>query len=122
MFKAPVALLLLCAAPAVHAGEVLSPPVASASVGPDPADGAKVQVRVRFTEEGRRRFAEFTAAHVGRTVEVLLDGSAASAPMRILTPIPGGELVFYPVPADRAEDDAARLSSGSAAFGVRLLP
>ena len=122
MLRDLIAILVLCVASAAHAGEVLSLSVASASVEPDPADRSRLQVHIRFGEGGRRSFAAFTSAHVRQSVRVLVDGSVASAPMRVLTPITGGAMSFYPVPPDQAENTARRLSSGSAAFGVELLP
>ncbi len=47
------------------------------------------EILVRFTEEGSRRFAEVTGAHVGEQLAIVLDGRLCSAP-RIVDRIAGG--------------------------------
>jgi preprotein translocase subunit SecD len=89
---------------------------------PAPEDKRKLQVVMRFTDESRRDFGDFTARHVNQCARFLVDGNTASGTARILTSITGGYAVLDPILPDQAEQIAQRLSEHPASLAVELAP
>ena len=84
------------------------------------ATGAAV-VNVTFDPESQRALADFTAANVGRRVELRVDGAVVSAPV-IRDAILGGEIVISgAMTADEAGRLAMRLRDG-ALIAVEIVP
>jgi preprotein translocase subunit SecD len=54
-----------------------------------PNEGGGPAVGIVFTAEGAKKFADFTAAHVGGMAAILIDGRVTSAPT-IRDPVTGG--------------------------------
>jgi preprotein translocase subunit SecD len=80
---------------------------ASASVT---GDGARAVLNVRLTPDGARRMRDYTAAHVGEALPLVVDGKVVHAPV-IRVPISGDGLQIEPL--ERAvADDVARLING----------
>lgn len=114
-------LLPLLASPA-FAADPLFLPVQSISIELDPINSSTFQINVHLTEEGRSRFGRFTTEHVGDKIKFLADARAVSPPVRILTPMNGGVVVFKSVPSNEAEQIAQEISKHLAAFAVELIP
>jgi preprotein translocase subunit SecD len=71
--------------------------------------GGTPQIELTLTEEGARRFAEITAANVGRNLAILVDGRVVCAPV-VRTPISGNRVVISgPFTRTEAEAIAAGL-------------
>lgn len=80
-------------------------------VGFDQYGGA--EVRLRFTSEGSRRFADVTRGNVGRSLAIVLDGRVSSAP-RIQEAILGGQAqITGDFSMDEARATVAVLNSGA---------
>ena len=73
---------------------------------------------LQLTPQGGEAFAGFTARHVGKTVDLVIDGKVMISP-RLVEPITGGRIVvsgkFAP---GRLEAIARRISAGSATVDV----
>ena len=70
-------------------------------------------VSLKFNSEGAKKFAEITAANVGRSLAIVLDGKVQSAP-RIREAIPSGEAVITGrFDAEAAQDLALVLRVGA---------
>jgi hypothetical protein len=95
-------LLILGAAPAVAAPLALKVAAALASFD---STGEAV-VNVRFDPGSAQALAEFTAANVGRRVELRVDGQAVASPV-IRDTIMGGEIV---ISGSLTAADAGRLA------------
>ncbi len=91
--------------------------VVKARVLPDPIT-QQPQVELELGADGRQRFAEATAAALGRKLAIVLDGRVRSAPI-VQSPIPGGRIVVTMGGADpaaqerEAHDLVAVLRAGS---------
>lgn len=64
--------------------------IESAKASFDERTGGPV-VSIVLTPDGRERFAEFSRAHVGRMIAMVVDGTVISAPV-IAEPVTGGQL------------------------------
>lgn len=95
-------LLILGAAPAVAAPLTLKVATALASFD---STGEAV-VNVRFDPGSAQALAEFTAANVGRRVELRVDGQVVASPV-IRDTIMGGEIV---ISGSMTAEDAGRLA------------
>ncbi len=102
LFRVIAVVLLVAAAPAVAAPLTLKVATALASFD---STGEAV-VNVRFDPGSARALAEFTAANVGRRVELRVDGQAVASPV-IRDPITGGEIV---ISGSMTAADAGRLA------------
>lgn len=123
MFRRLISLLLLLlAASTAYAEGGVSLRAVTASVEPDLSDKSEQQIYVRFDDEGRKSFAAFTSEHIGRQINIKLNGRSVSRTTTIRSPITGGVMVFNPAPADQAENMVRQLSSGHAAIQIELLP
>jgi SecD/SecF fusion protein len=80
---------LLIERKAVLVGDALS----NASVRFDQSSFGEPIVALEFNPEGAKKFAEITAANVGRRLAIVLDGKVQSAP-RIREAIPSGQAVI----------------------------
>ena len=73
---------------------------------------------LQLTPQGGEAFAAFTERHVGKTVDLVIDGKVMISP-RLVEPIIGGRIVvsgkFAP---GRLEAIARRISAGSATVDV----
>jgi preprotein translocase subunit SecD len=65
--------------------------MSSATKGDEP----RVTLHCRVTEDGERRLVEFSTAHVGETVTIMLDGEVMARP-RINAPLSGGFQIIIP--------------------------
>ncbi|WP_140048963.1 SecDF P1 head subdomain-containing protein [Devosia lucknowensis] len=74
---AAVALLALAAPAVAQSNTVLE--VMSASVGRDDQTGQPA-LKISLTGDGRAGLAEFTARHVNRVVDVLVEGAVVTSP------------------------------------------
>jgi preprotein translocase subunit SecD len=101
--------------------EPLALEVAKAAVSVEPRTN---QALITFTlkEASRRSFADFTAANVGRTIEIRIDGRVMMKPV-IREPITGGiGQVAGSFSAGEAKAIADRLTSGAARLEVEAVP
>lgn len=96
-------LLVFSAAPSLAEPLLLS--IVSAEAGQDPATGMPV-VALKMTGESAKAFGDFTAAHVGHAVSILVDGEAVSSPV-VREPIRGGEVT---ISGSMTEADAKALA------------
>jgi preprotein translocase subunit SecD len=62
--------------------------IRSVSLGRDPLSGEPL-IDVAFSNAGAQKFAEITAANIGKRLAILLEGKVQTAPV-IATSIPGG--------------------------------
>jgi preprotein translocase subunit SecD len=73
---------------------------------------------LQLTPQGGEAFAGFTERHIGKTVDLVIDGKVMISP-RLVEPITGGRIVvsgkFAP---GRLEAIARRISAGSATVDV----
>ncbi|MDD4900024.1 MAG: protein translocase subunit SecD [Candidatus Omnitrophica bacterium] len=87
--------------------------LADASVRFDQSSFNQPVVSLRFNPEGAKKFAEITAANVGKRLAIVLDGKVQSAP-RIKEAIPSGEAVISGrFTAEQAQDLAIVLRVGA---------
>ena len=73
---------------------------------------------MRLDEPGAQAFAAFTAARIGRPVEVLVEGRLIGRPV-IHEPIRGGRIAIQGLDAATVKEVTARLSTGKALLTVR---
>ena len=105
----------------VAAGSAFASPlalaVADAGITEDVAAGGTV-IAIKLSPDSATAFGDFTAAHVGHKVSILIDGKSVMEPV-ILDPIRGGVLEISG-PVDRAQwaPLASRLKSGEAILAV----
>lgn len=99
---------LLLESEAVLTGDALSDAMVSFSQ----ADFGGQVVSMRFNSEGTKKFAQVTAANIGRRLAIVLDGKVQSAP-NIKEAIPSGEAVISGrFTVDQAQDLAKILKHG----------
>lgn len=99
---------LLLESEAVLTGDALSDAMVSFSQ----ADFGGQVVSLRFNSEGAKKFAQVTAANIGRRLAIVLDGKVQSAP-NIKEAIPSGEAVISGrFTVDQAQDLAKILKHG----------
>ena len=77
-------------------------------------------VSFSLTQDGARRFATFTANHVGRQLAIVLDGRVQSAPV-VETPITGGEGQIRGFTREEASDLALVLRAGALPVSMTFL-
>jgi len=108
-----VCLAVLLLACGLAAAEPLALAVAAATVVRDPAPGQDA-LDVKLTPDSAKAFAAFTAANVGKTIDLSIDGAVVMSP-RLVEPILGGEImVSGTFSRDELRRLAERISSGSA--------
>lgn len=79
------------------------------------------QVAIEFTDEGAKKFADLTAANVGRTISILLDGQVLTAP-RVNEAITGGKAVITGSRnLEEAHNLAVLLRSGALPVKVNII-
>ena len=85
--------------------------VASASleVQPDPAGTQAYLVVITLDEEGKEKFAQATADHIGEVINIRVNGEIVSAPV-VQEPITGGSCVISGVTWEEAESLAEQLN------------
>ncbi|MDD3987938.1 MAG: protein translocase subunit SecD [Candidatus Omnitrophota bacterium] len=99
---------LLLESEAVLTGDALS----DAMINFSQADFGGQVVSLRFNSEGAKKFAQVTAANIGRRLAIVLDGKVQSAP-NIKEAIPSGEAVISGrFTVDQAQDLAKILKHG----------
>jgi preprotein translocase subunit SecD len=81
--------------------------IVAASAEVDPLTHKPV-VSITFGAAGGNRFADYTSAHVGELVAVIVDGVVLSAP-RIMSPVLGGTVIIN---GQMSMADATRIASG----------
>src|SRR5260221_14663266 len=91
--------------------------VADASVVNEPAVGGPA-VNIKLASESAKAFENFTAAHIGDKLDVMIDGKVVMSP-KLIDPIRGGTLQISGV-FDRVEWKklAAQLKSGQSHLEV----
>ncbi|GEM_PF-2237785 len=78
--------ILLFVAPVIPAAaQSITVDVRFTSVGNDEQTGQPA-LKIRMSDEGRKIFSAFTEQHVGKTIDVLVDGVVVTSPM-LHTPI-----------------------------------
>lgn len=112
-------LIALCVAfvvaPALAEPLVIS--LSEAVAAHDPATGQPI-IRIQMTTGSAGAFADFTRRHVGRTVDIRIDGRTIMSPA-IREPILGGSAVLSGDLTDTdAADLARRLATGDAVIEV----
>ncbi len=119
--RALLAGLTLLTRPAA-AAEAVTLEVASASLVSDDPSGLPA-LRLDFNRRGRRAMAEFTARHVGQTIDVLIGGTIVTSPM-IMEPIAGGSVIIRGGDLSEAalREMARRLQAGDAIVRMRTRP
>jgi preprotein translocase subunit SecD len=98
------------------AADPLTLPVAHATVGFDARTGEPV-VTIVLTASGRNLFGAFTRQHVGRRIDVRVDGASINKPV-LRTPIEGGTLQILLATAQEASSLASGLSAGAAKLEI----
>ncbi len=92
----------------------------NATEGKDPTSGM-VQVSLEFNPAGTKKFAEATAANVGRTIAILLDGQLLQKPV-VDEPIPSGQAVIKGyADLNEAHNIAVLLKSGSLPLKTEII-
>lgn len=87
--------------------------IVQAAEGTD-AGTSRPVVEVRLSPDAATRFGAFTTAHVGRRLDIRVDGSVLSSPV-IPAPITGGSFVLMGTfTAEEARTLAAAIRAGSA--------
>ena len=75
--------------------------------------GASYGIKIEFTDEGGKKFAEVTAASVGKPITICYDGDVISSPT-VQSPISGGEAVIANIDSfEEAENIASFLNAGT---------
>ena len=93
--------------------------IKNATVSQDPTNGGIV-VNVTMDTAGTKTWADYTTAHVGKQVAIVLDGVVKSAPV-VNEPITGGQTqISGKFTADEAKSLATVLQTG--ALPVKLVP
>lgn len=87
-----VVILMTTAMGGLAAAEPLALAVERVSVAKDEVVAGQKQLRLELTPVGREAFAQFSREHVGRTVDLRIDGDVVASP-RLVEPISGGVLV-----------------------------
>jgi len=78
-------------------------------------------VKLIFTEEGKKKFADITRENIGRRLAILLDGQILIAP-NINSEIPSGEAyITGGFTLDTAKDLAVQINSGALPVPVKVL-
>jgi preprotein translocase subunit SecD len=110
-----VALLIGAADMATAAPLALT--VADATLVNEPAVGG-LAVNIKLSSDSAKAFEDFTAAHVGDTLDVMIDGKIVMSP-KLIDPIRSGELQISGA-FDRTEwtKIVARLKSGQSHLEV----
>jgi preprotein translocase subunit SecD len=108
---------LLIGAANVASAAPLALTVADAKLVNEPAVGG-LAVNIKLSPDSARTFEEFTAAHVGDTLDVMIDGKIVMSP-KLIDPIRSGALQISGA-FDRAEwtKIVARLKSGQSRLEV----
>ncbi len=79
------------------------------------------EVAIEFSDEGAEKFADLTAANVGRTISILLDGQELTAP-RVNEAITGGKAVITGSRTlEEAHNLAVLLRSGALPVKVNII-
>lgn len=107
----PVRLDMLEGAPIVTAADLVDATVDRSMPGEPP------RVNVRFTKAAGDRFADYTAAHKGERLAILIDGEVLMAPV-IYERIPGGTISI--TMGRDGGDDPARIADRLNATGVEI--
>jgi hypothetical protein len=94
--------------------------IASAEVVWDPQVN-RPEVSVKLSLDGAQRFGEWTAAHVGEKLAIVVDGAVASSPV-IIGPIRGGTAVITMGGSDPAEMEAQANALASSLRAGAILP
>jgi len=111
------ALLSLCIVPAW--ADPLALRVTHAEVAYDQHTGEPL-VTMAFDEASKRLFADFTAQHVGKAMDIRIDGRVMSKPV-IREPITGGAgQIAGGLTVQQAREMAERLSTGAARLDVEV--
>jgi preprotein translocase subunit SecD len=77
----------------------------------------QIVLDIRLSENSRRLFAAWTGRHVGKIVQVLIDGHVVSAP-RLLTEITGGVLEVVGPSGDDINTWLPQLTDGRSVLSV----
>jgi preprotein translocase subunit SecD len=111
---------VLLAAPYIAASEPLAIGLVRASSGFDQRTGEPIVTYV-LTDASKRAFADLTARHVGKPMEMRIDGRIVSKAV-IREPILGGSgQISGSFKADEAMALAERLSSGAGKLEVEVV-
>lgn len=117
-FRLFAALAIMLAATCLAAAEPLELAVKSVNVAEDDVVAGQRQLRLALTAASAEAFARFSTEHVGRVVDLSIDGEVVASP-RLVEPISGGLLVvggmFEP---GKVEEIARRLLDGTARLEV----
>ncbi len=104
---------------AAFAAEKLAISVDTATASIDDFYGQPV-VNVRWSEEGRRTFADFTRQHVGQRVDLLVGEEVVTSPV-VQAPLEGAQIQITGLATlSEAEDIARRITDKKARIFVRL--
>lgn len=87
------------------------------------SSGGEAEVTLEFDSIGAKKFATFTAANIGKTLGIYLDGELQGAPPTIQSAIPDGNAVisggFENLKA--AEETAVMLRSGALPVSLKMI-
>ncbi len=81
----------------------------------------QVVVRLEFDEEGKKLFAEVTAANIGKQIAIFLDGQVLSAPTVQASITDGIAVITGNFTVQEAKDLATRLNSGALPVPISLI-
>ena len=95
--------------------------VQKATVAVDPRANDLAVLTITMTPDGRLAFGRFTEEHVGRRVDVRIDGKVVMRPI-IREPILRGVLQISGPPLEELRQLANRLSAGNVKLEVDLAP
>lgn len=85
------------------------------------AAAATWQVRLTLTSEGKDKFAKATAANIGKSIGIYLDGQPISTPVVQTAITDGIAIITGSFTADTARDFALQLKSGALPVPVKLV-
>ena len=104
---------IICLAGSVAFAQALRLEAPGAEIVSGPHTGGEPEVSVRLTDASRVAFARFSTDHVGRKIELRVDGRIISAPV-LRTSIVGGVVMLGDrLTREQARDLAMRIASGA---------
>jgi preprotein translocase subunit SecD len=121
MKLAPTALMLISAltlpGPCL-ASDLIRLEIAEAARGQELTSGAAV-LNVRLSAGSARLFGEWTARHIGQTLNFSIDGRTVMQP-RLMSAIQGGALQMSSVPSDEIDALIPLLLAGTSIIAVEI--
>lgn len=95
---------------------------ATKEVGVTSQNGPSVPyVSLKFTPEGTQKFAEATAANIGKSIGIVMDDEVISAPVVQVAIADGNAMISGSFTGEEAENLAALIRAGSLPFNLNVM-